>query len=327
MESVLQKLEELDLEQKAGTVQHCNNFIAVNDANQLRDAMRGLGTNEQQIIDILASRTNKQRQQIKNAYKQLFGRVLEDDLTSELSGNFRKTVLALLEMPTEYLAKSLKNATSGLGTREKDLIEILCTCDNRQIRSVRAVYKKLYNNELEEDIRGDTSSNFCRFLVTLCHGDRDENEEVDKTKAVQDAKLLYNAGEERTGTDEQTFHTIFTNRSYPQLQATFLLYAKLSTKDITEAIESEFSGYIKQALLAIVNVSRSVPGYLALCLKDTMEGLGTDNTRLIRLIVSRSEIDMQQIKKAFNLMYKKPLADWIEEDTSGDFKKVLLAML
>jgi len=150
---------------------------------------------------------------------------------------------------------------------------------------------------------------------------------VDKAKAVHDAKLLYNAGEQRTGTDEQAFHKIFTNSSYNQLRATFLLYSKLSNKDITEAIQSEFSGDIKQALLAIIEVSRSVPGYLAFCLNDSMKGLGTDDTRLIRLIVSRSEIDLQQIKKAFNLMYKKPLSDWIQDDTSGNFKKILLALL
>ena len=43
----------------------------------------------------------------------------------------------------------------------------------------------------------------------------------------------------------------------------------------------------------------------------SMQGLGTDDNTLIRIMTSRSEIDMVQIKTAFQNMYGKTLASFI----------------
>lgn len=50
-------------------------FSVANDATALREAMKGLGTDEDIIIDILTSRCNSQRQQIAKFFKDELGRV------------------------------------------------------------------------------------------------------------------------------------------------------------------------------------------------------------------------------------------------------------
>ena len=55
------------------------------DAEALRAAMKGLGTDEDAIIKIVANRTNAQRQKIKLFYKSSYGRDLVEDLKKELS--------------------------------------------------------------------------------------------------------------------------------------------------------------------------------------------------------------------------------------------------
>ena len=48
---------------------------------------------------------------------------------------------------------------------------------------------------------------------------------------------------------------------------------------------------------------------------------------LIRVIVTRAEIDLQAIKMEFQGLYKENLEDMISSDTSGNYKKFLLALV
>lgn len=53
-----------------------NPFDARLDAEQLYEAMDGLGTDESQIIKILAHRDSNQRQKIAIEYKTMYGNVI-----------------------------------------------------------------------------------------------------------------------------------------------------------------------------------------------------------------------------------------------------------
>ena len=68
--------------------------MAQADAEALRNAMKGFGTDESTLIKICANRTNAQRQQLKAAYKSLYGRDLIADLKSELNGKFEDAMVA-----------------------------------------------------------------------------------------------------------------------------------------------------------------------------------------------------------------------------------------
>lgn len=58
-----------------------------------------------------------------------------------------------------------------------------------------------------------------------------------------------------------------------------------------------------------------------------MKGLGTDDKTLIRVVVTRTEIDMQYIKAEYYKKYKKPLADAIHSETSGGYRTFLLSLV
>ena len=52
-------------------------------------------------------------------------------------------------------------------------------------------------------------------------------------------------------------------------------------------------------------------GFFAEQLHKSMKGIGTDDKRLIRLVVTRSEIDMGEIKEAFRQQYGESLDECI----------------
>ncbi|XP_045142968.1 annexin A13 [Echinops telfairi] len=286
-----------------------------------------LGTDEATIIEILASRTSEQRQQIKHKYKATYSKELEEVLKSELSGNFEKAALALLDRPSEFAARQLQKAMKGLGTDEAVLIEILCTCSNKEITAIKEAYQRLFDRSLESDVKDDTSGNLRKILVALLQANRDEGDDIDKDLAGQDAKDLYDAGEGRWGTDELAFNEVLARRSFKQLRATFQAYQVLIGKDIEEAIEEETSGDMKKAYLTLVRCARDREGYFAERLYKAMKGVGTDEETLIQIIVTRAEIDLRGIRAKFLEKYQKSLTDMVRSDTSGDFQKLLVALL
>ncbi|XP_059158665.1 annexin A7-like [Physella acuta] len=333
------------------------------DCEYLRAAMKGLGTNDDAIILVVSTRCNQQRQELKDMFKTLYGRDLITDLKGELSGDYKELVMALFVSPAEFDAWCIKEAIYGLGTDEQALVEILLTRTNDQIKEIRAVYPKVVHktklakdSQFEKDIRDDTSGDFKRLLISASMGKRYEIppekleaavEEIinpqdgtgtgmfevnysklcDPEKAKIEAQQLYKAGEARWGTDEETFNRIFSSRDYYQLRAIWDEYVKITQRDILNSVDRETSGDFRQGLRAIVMNIRSRPMFFAEKLRDAMKGLGTDERTLIRIIVSRSEIDMVQIKECFLKLTNKTLWRWIKEDTSFNFKKLLQAIV
>ncbi|XP_056288648.1 annexin A4 [Pseudoliparis swirei] len=309
-----------------GTVKEAAGFNAEADSQSLREAMKGTGTNEDAITEVLAHRTVAQRQRIKEAYKQTVGKDLADDLSSELSGNYCSVVLGLLMLAPVYDAYELKSAMKGAGTEEAGLIDILASRTNAEIQTINAIFKKEYGKDLEDAVCGDTSGMFQRVLVSLMTAGRDESDKVDEAQAVLDAKEIFEAGEARWGTDEVKFLTVLCVRNQKHLLRVFAEYQRISGRDIEDSIKREMSGCLEDIFLAIVKSLRNKPAFFAERLYKSMKGLGTTDNVLIRIMVARAEIDMLDIKEQFLKMYGKTLYSFIKGDTSGDYRKILLEL-
>ncbi|XP_037075375.1 annexin A3-like [Pollicipes pollicipes] len=263
---------------------------------RLHKSMKGVGTDERVIIEILTKHSAADRKTIGSCYKMKFGRDLKDDLKAELGGNFESAVLALCEWDNHYLAQWCRKAIRGLGTDESTLIEILCWLQagyggagGRRLQIPHGSTTE-FRRSLEEDIESEMGGDVKRLMVALLQDGR-ENDDVgvspQRTKDL--AQELYEAGEGMNGgTDEETFIRIFCTTNYPQLKKTFEEYNKFADNSIENAIEKEFSGALKDALVAI---------------------------------------DLEDIKEAFKKAYKKTLAEAVTSETSRDYQKILLAII
>jgi len=327
----------------------------------MREAMKGWGTNEDALIDVVTTRNNQQRNIILLDYKTSYGRDLIEDLVSETSGNFKEVLLALFETPARYDAWSIKKAIYGLGTNEQTLIEILFTRTNAQIKEMVEQYNNITyakrnkpESSLEEDIKDDVSGDFKRLLISASQANRRLKGQEDLDECVEPievngkftglyqinyeklcdldsckmmAKELHVAGEERLGTDEETFNRIFSVQDFYTLRVVYDQYVKLSQRDIMNSVDRETSGDYKKGLLAIVQSVKCRPMFFAERLYHAMKGLGTKDSTLIRIVVSRSELDMVQIKQCFLEKYHQTLWKFIKDDSSGDYRKILCAIV
>jgi len=84
---------------------------------------------------------------------------------------------------------------------------------------------------------------------------------------------------------------------------------------------------LKEAILTIARRTESAPRYFAEQLKAAMKGAGTDDSTLIRIIVSRSEIDLGAIKKEYMAIYHKTLESDVKNETGGDYEKALISII
>lgn len=310
-----------------GSVKHRHDFNAGAAAEKLRKAMAGFGTDEAAVIDILGNHTAEQRLEIAKAFKTAYGKDLLKEIKSELTGDFEEVCLALLTPLRKLDAQQLHTAISGAGTDETTIVEILCTKTNKEIEEIKAIYKTEYGSNLEDDLCSDTSGYFRRLMVSLMASGREPEGSVDKDKAKQDAQKFFDAGEKLWGTEEAELNAILCLKSHSQLRETFKEFAKIAGKSIEDSIKSECSGSLQEGYLAIVESTRDTPGYFARRLKECFQGLGTNDRDLIRIIVSRAEIDMEEIEHAYKAKYGTSLISAIESECGGDYKKILIALV
>lgn len=307
------------------TIRHLANFDPSTDASLLRKAMKGFGTDEASIINILSNRTSEQRQRIILSFQQAYGKDLIKDLKKELGGNFERVTLAMMVPTQVLLADHLYEAMQGFGTNENTLVEILCTKTNHEMQMIKQAYHMRYKRNIQDDLRGETSGHFRRLLISMTTASRDE-QNTNPQMAPQLAQQLYKAGAGKVGTDEAEFNRILSVYSFPLLRAVFDEYKKIKGKTLCDAIKSEFSGDIKSGLLAVVRSIENKHQFFASSLHDSMKGMGTKDNTLIRLVVTRSEIDLGNIKQEYQKMYGRTLEAAIKSDTSGDYEKMLIAL-
>lgn len=58
--------------------------------------------------------------------------------------------------------------------------------------------------------------------------------------------------------------------------------------------------------------AKSRPEFFAHALNNAMNGLGTDDWALIRIIVTRCEIDLENIKDKYKELYEKDLIEQVK---------------
>ena len=300
--------------------------MAQKDAEDLRKAMKGFGTDEAALIKICANRTNAQRQQIKAAYKATFGRDLIADLKSELHGKFEDAMIALFTEPIEYDADELRGAMKGAGTNEDTLIEIIASRPPAVLMQIKQKFQQKYNRDLETDVKKETSGTLQHLLISLLQGNRSTNPHPDQARCAAIAQEIYQAGEAKLGTDSSVFNKYFCSLSPHELACVAQQYHKLTGHTILQAIDKEFHGDSKKALRTIVYATLSPSEYFATRVNDAIKGWGTKDHLLIRILITRDEVDMPQIKQYYKQLYGKDMVQAVKSDISGDYQKLMIEL-
>ena len=314
-----------------GTIKPHKDFheeAATSQAKKLRRALQR-PTDMATVINILTKYTLEERKYLEDVYNVHCDEPLAAALRHATSANLQVTLLPLLQWKNQYLASWARKAMKGLGTNEKTLIEIFCGRSQAEVQDVVKAYQRMYGHSLEAELRSELSGDFRQLILGLVQLGRSEDDLVGDNRARELAVELHAAGEARRGKDAGVFVRVFCETGCALLRRVFAIYPEVSAKSssIEKAIRAEFGGDMKTGLLTMVQCIADQPAYFAERLYRAMRGLGTDDGALIRILVSRSEIDLENIKEKYQLQYGKSLAAAVADDTSGDYRKCLLAII
>ncbi|CAL5442516.1 unnamed protein product [Camellia sinensis] len=297
------------------------------DAVQLHRAFKGFGCDNEAVINIIAHRDATQRALIQHEYKYLYSADLFKRLALELHGKLEIAVLCWMHDPAGRDATILQQGLSTYTVNLQSVTEVLCSRTPSQIYTLKQIYHSMFGVYLENDIEQQTLGDYKKILLAYVTTPRSEGFEVDRELVERDAKALFKAGEKKLGTDEKTFIRIFSERSRAHLVAIDSSYRNMYGNSLKKAVKSETSGKFELALLTILQCAHNPAKYFAKVLHKAMKGLGTDDTTLIRVIVTRTEIDMQYIKAEYQKKYRKSLTDAVHSETSGHYRSFLLSLL
>ncbi|MCP9262696.1 Annexin A11 [Dirofilaria immitis] len=310
------------------------NFHPVKACEKLRKALNGLDTNDKAIIEVTVGHNNFQRQRIINTYEDLYSTTLIDDFKDELGGFFLDTVLALFVPAHVYLANLLHYSLCNHKLNRTIAVEIACTRTTTQMKAIKNAYQTAFCNTIEQDIVVKVKGMFGAMLYLLLCSPRDEQiNETDMLIEKQvDLIVKDSNGIEQICHSVALFEKLFIGHSWRHIAAVMdNIDARLGGNG--HFIETQIiynrniPSDIKNMLLTIVKISRNTQRYFAEKLHDALGRSRPDYKTIIRIIVSRSEIDLSNICYEYKKHYSNPLTFDIRKICHGEYYQLLTSLL
>ncbi|GMI70176.1 ANNEXIN 8, annexin 8 [Hibiscus trionum] len=303
-----------------------NQVSVVADAEALYKACKGWGTDEKAIIDVLGRRNAAQRRQIRFAYQELYKEDLVRRLERELTGDFEKAVYRWILDPADRDAVLAHVELRKSSDEHPVLVEISCTRSSEELLSIRRAYHARYKRSLEEDVYDNTKGDTRKLLIGLVSAIRYEGQKINKRQAKYEAKQLHEAIKDKKLNNDEVIR-IFTTRSKLQLQLTFNLYREEQGTSITKNLPNKSKNEFIETLRITVRCFKDPKKYFEKVLRNSIQRLGTDEDALTRVIVTRAEKDLKEIKELYYKRNSVRLDEAVDKDTRGDYKDMLLTLL
>jgi annexin A7/11 len=228
------------------------------DCFNLMEAMKGTGTKEVILDDILIGRSNADINAIKQKYQQLFKKTLEADLRADLSAGTEQMYMMIVAarraedshpvVPQE-IEQSVTDLQTGLGNmvskNAAQVCQILTSKNDAQIRAIVQSYQQRFQKNLNAVIKSAFSGHMEDALLLLL--DRAQNRAAAEAVRLEESM----AG---MGTKDQLLVQRVVRCHWDRnfMGAVSAEYKKKYKKDLVSRIEGETRGDYERLMVACV---------------------------------------------------------------------------
>jgi len=226
------------------------------DAWLLKDAIKGAGTNDTQLIEVLVTRQTEHLKKVIARFQKDNNATLEEWIAGDTSGNYRDYLLTLAtacrdanSLPTsqekvkEDVAALYKAGEGRAGTDASVFIEIFAKRSWKHLRQVGDAYGKQYPHSLHTALEKEFSGDLFKALNWTL-------EYVENRQAFF-ARRLYDSMK-GVGTADKHLVRVIISRKHVDLYEIAEEYSKLYGKSLKEALHSELSGDYRALIERIV---------------------------------------------------------------------------
>jgi annexin A7/11 len=300
------------------------------EADDLRKAMKGFGTDEKALIAVLSRLDPLQMAAVRSTYTQAHHRDLYKDIESETSGHFEQGLLAVVEGPLGHDVECVRESVKGMGTKEWLMNDVLLGRSNADLRAIKTAYERKYHRSLERDIEDDLSFKTAELFKAVLHANRhDEHAPINPQTIESEARVLHNATSGRAVNDVSEFCAVFARVSDAEIRAIDQAFHARYHTSLEKHIEKSFSGHMQEALLHMLRTATDPAMRDALLIDECIRGPGVREERLVVRVVrvhwNRAHLD--QVKRAYQHKFKTDLVTRVRAETSGDTERLLVALL
>lgn len=276
---------------------------------------------ERKVKDVITNNDIQERLNLRAYYESMYApNKLKDDLDSQLSSNFKDLVIELFMDPLELDCFEIHEALHALTYDKENIYEIITARPYKYKRNLISKYEELYEKDLMTEIKdkfgADKADNIISLLIT--QRNRNSNPDVD-TIVSKTSQLI--GGEEIDWTkNKYTFNDVFAKCSPEELVQIGRLFYDKTGKDFLEYIQSPL---LKEVMYNTIAPSEG----FARKLHEALKRFVTNKDTVTRIIASRNDVDLGDIKKTYNNLYHITLAAEIAEETSGVYKDLLVDLV
>jgi len=292
------------------------------NCKDLEKALESKDTNL--IIKTIGSFKSKYRIRIGKKFKEIIGKDLLSEIKRFFNGDLYDFIKALFTDPIEYDAECIH-----LAIKDQDsLLEIILTRPNSIIKQIMQKYFDIYKANLEETINSSVLGDFKKLISTLLKCGRNEGDTLSSEEIEEKANELVEADYDDWNLNENSPFCLFlTKYTRNEMVAIAKIYNKKANKNIEQKVQDVFSGDIKRFLQNALYCIISPSEYLATRINDAMSGVSVNIRLLMRILATRSNLDLYKIIKYYQLLYKKDLKDTLSTLIKDDIGKLMIEII
>ena len=227
------------------------------DADQCYSAIKGSGTNEDTLIEIIGTRPNWMLKKVKDIYQKKYNVELEKDVIDDTSGEFQKLLVSLLQCSRSEnkipdkdkgleMAKDLFNGNKErgkIGLDESKINKYFALSSPVELMYLAREFHEEYGKSLIKVIEDEFGGDMRKLIKTIFYANISPSEYF----ATRIREAVKGAG-----TNETILNRVIITRNEVDMDIIKEYYKILYSRSLVDDVKSDNSGNYRKLLIALI---------------------------------------------------------------------------